>query len=383
MRPEMHFGHILSGTLHFIFVFWLLMGDVFSSNFEPPDYVVVEITGASEQEFQATRDLAKSPAVVAQTEVAKPIPSSDDKLETKEPKIDKEIVEVTPEVPKVPELPKDKIVLPKEIQLVDPELSVEPVQPLLSQEDLLLSPLPETTETQSPVIADRVASVPVIPENEDLFIDNEIDSLSQVPSEEDKSDLDLEEKMQSTRGATTEIITEPKKKPSGAPKSSLRPKGRPQIEKTDNNETTESPSEEVLAAVNSLLNNLESNENSMDEPSETSLSGESSNSSSSDAVTAIQKQMADCWPVDVGNQNAYVTLTVQFSLDKDGRVQGAVKLVEAKGGNDRSVRSAFTYAKRGIFKCQKQLKGFNLQQFDYENWREIIMTFDPNNMRNL
>ena len=71
MRPEMHFGHIISGTLHFIFLLWLIMGDVFSA----PDYVIVEITGASEQEFQATRDLAKSPAVVAQTEVTKPIPN--------------------------------------------------------------------------------------------------------------------------------------------------------------------------------------------------------------------------------------------------------------------------------------------------------------------
>jgi len=383
MRPEMHFGHIISGTLHFIFLLWLIMGDVFSSNFEAPDYVIVEITGASEQEFQATRDLAKSPVVVAQTEVTKPIPSSDDKLETKEAKIDKKVVEVTPEVPKVPELPKDKIALPKEIQLVDPELPVEPAQPILSQEDPLVSPLPETTENQSPVIADRVASVPVLPENEDLFIEGVIESLNQVPSDEDKTELELEEKMQSTRGATTEIITEPKKKPSGAPKSSLRPKGRPKIQKTANNETTKPPNEEVLAAVDSLLNNLENDENSMVELSEASLSGESSNSSSSDAVTAIQKQMADCWPVDVGNQNAYVTLTVRFSLDKDGRVQGAVQLVEAKGGNDRSVRSAFTYAKRGIFKCQRQLKGFNLQQFDYEKWREIIMTFNPNNMRNL
>jgi hypothetical protein len=93
--------------------------------------------------------------------------------------------------------------------------------------------------------------------------------------------------------------------------------------------------------------------------------------------------MADCWPVDVGNQNDYVILTVSFLLDKNGMVEGNIKLLEAKGGNDNSVRSAFTYAKRGIFKCQRQLKGFNLQQFDYGNWREIIMTFNPNNMRNL
>ena len=98
----MHFGHIISGTLHFVFLLWLVIGDVFSSNFEPPDYVVVEITSATEEEWQATRNLAKSPVVVAQTEVTKPIPSSDDKLETKEPKIDKEIVEVTPKVPKPP-----------------------------------------------------------------------------------------------------------------------------------------------------------------------------------------------------------------------------------------------------------------------------------------
>ena len=50
----MHFGHIISGTLHFIFLLWLVMGDVFSSNFEPPDYDYIEITGATEEEWKAT-----------------------------------------------------------------------------------------------------------------------------------------------------------------------------------------------------------------------------------------------------------------------------------------------------------------------------------------
>ena len=76
----MHFGHIISGTLHFIFLLWLVMGDVFSSNFEPPDYDYIEITGATEEEWKASRDLAKSTVVVAQTEVTKPTPSFDDKL---------------------------------------------------------------------------------------------------------------------------------------------------------------------------------------------------------------------------------------------------------------------------------------------------------------
>ena len=381
MRPEMHFGHILSGTLHFIFVFWLLMGDVFSSNFEPPDYVVVEITGASEQEFQATRDLAKSPAVVAQTEVAKPIPSSDDKLETKEPKIDKEIVEVTPEVPKVPELPKAKIALPKEIQLVDPELSTEPEQPVLSEDNPSISPLPETTDAQSPVIADRVASVPVIPQNEDAFNDDLFDSQSQADAEQEKLDLKLEQEKKSKLGATTEIITELKKKPSGAPKRSLRPKGRPQIQIAS--EEKESRSEDVVDAVSSALSSIANEQESLESTDVVSNISQNGIANTASIGSALLKQIEPCWNVDVGNQNAYVKVTVAFSLDKNGKIErNEIRLVASEGGNGSAARSAFTNAKKTIFKCQKKWDGFNLQDFDYEQWQQIVLTFNPDQMRN-
>ena len=87
------------------------------------------------------------------------------------------------------------------------------------------------------------------------FNDDVIESLSQVPTDEEKPDLELEEKMRSTRGATTEIITEPKKKPSGAPKSSLRPKGRPQIQ--PDSEIKDTDSVDLANAVSSALSGIE------------------------------------------------------------------------------------------------------------------------------
>tara|TARA_B100000989_G_scaffold297418_1_gene283138 strand:+ start:245 stop:1393 length:1149 start_codon:yes stop_codon:yes gene_type:complete len=381
MRPEMHFGHIISGTLHFIFLLWLVMGDVFSSNFEPPDYDYIEITGATEEEWKASRDLAKSTVVVAQTEVTEPTPSFDDKLEPKEPKIDKKVVEVKPEVPKIPELPKNKIEMPKEIQLVDPELSEEPEQPVLNQETQLVSPLPETSDTPSPLIADRVASSPIMPKNEDAFNDDVIDSLSQVPADQENSDFEIEEQNQSTRGATTEIITEPKKKPSGAPKKSLRPKGRPQIQ--TENETKDTPSEDLVDAVSSALSNIENepeNSESLDTVSNTSLNSAATTES---IGNALLKQIEPCWNVDVGNQNAYVKVTVAFSLDKNGKIErNEIKLVASEGGEGSAARSAFTNAKKTIFKCQKKWDGFNLQDFEYEQWQQIVLTFNPDQMRN-
>ena len=382
MRPEMHFGHIISGIAHFGFLLWLFLGNIFDPRLpqpRPPDEF--EIGGASEQEFQATRDIVELPVVSAQTAVDIPSPSPDDKLEPKEPKIDKKVAEVTPEIPKVPELPQDKIDLPKKIQIVEPELSSEPEQPVLSQDNPSISPLPETTDAQSPVIADRVASVPVIPQNEDAFNDDLFDSQSQADAEQEKLDLKLEQEKKSKLGATTEIITEPKKKPSGAPKRSLRPKGRPQIQITS--EEKEPRSEDVVDAVSSALSSIANEQESLESTDVVSNISQNGIANTASIGSALLKQIEPCWNVDVGNQNAYVKVTVAFSLDKNGKIErNEIRLVASEGGNGSAARSAFTNAKKTIFKCQKKWDGFNLQDFDYEQWQQIVLTFNPDQMRN-
>ena len=377
----MHFGHIISGIAHFGFLLWLFLGNIFDPRLPPPRPPdEFEIGGASEQEFQATREIVELPVVSAQTAVVIPSPSPDDKLEPKEPKIDKKVTEATPEVPKVPELPQDKIDLPKKIQIVEPELSSEPEQPVLSQDNPSISPLPETSDAQSPVIADRVASVPVIPQNEDAFTDDLFDSQSQADVGQENLDLQLEQEKKSKLAATTEIITEPKKKPSGAPKRSLRPKGRPQIQTAS--EEKESRSEDVVDAVSSALSSIANEQESLESADVSNIS-QNATANTASIGSALLKQIEPCWNVDVGNQNAYVKVTVAFSLDKNGKIErNEIKLVASEGGNGSAARSAFTNAKKTIFKCQKKWDGFNLQDFDYEQWQQIVLTFNPDQMRN-
>jgi len=378
----MHFGHIISGIAHFGFLLWLFLGNIFDPRLPPPRPPdEFEIGGASEQEFQATREIVELPVVSAQTAVVIPSPSPDDKLEPKEPKIDKKVTEATPEVPKVPELPQDKIDLPKKIQIVEPELSSEPEQPVLSQDNPSISPLPETSDAQSPVIADRVASAPVIPQNEDAFTDDLFDSQSQADVGQENLDLQLEQEKKSKLAATTEIITEPKKKPSGAPKRSLRPKGRPQIQTAS--EEKESRSEDVVDAVSSALSSIANEQESLESADVVSNISQNATANTASIGSALLKQIEPCWNVDVGNQNAYVKVTVAFSLDKNGKIErNEIKLVASEGGNGSAARSAFTNAKKTIFKCQKKWDGFNLQDFDYEQWQQIVLTFNPDQMRN-
>ena len=375
----MHVGHYISGAAHLFFLLWLVLGDVFTS--KPDEISITTISIISTQQFEKEFVTDTIPQVSDEIEVLNQLEPD---LAVSNPtlsEIDEQVPAISPKIPDIPKLQQDNIELPEQIQSVIPELSNEPDQPGLNQDDPSPAPLPETSETQSPVIADRVASVPVIPQNEDAFNDDAIDSLSQVPSDQENLDFKIEEQNQSTLGASTEIITEPKKKPSGAPKKSLRPKGRPQIQ--TGNETKDTPSEDLVDAVSSALSNIENeqeNSESLDTVFNTSLNSAATIES---IGNALLKQIEPCWNVDVGNQNAYVKVTVAFSLDKNGKIErNEIKLVASEGGEGSAARSAFTNAKKTIFKCQKKWDGFNLQDFDYEQWQQIVLTFNPDQMRN-
>ena len=375
----MHVGHYISGAAHLSFLLWLVLGDVFTS--KPDEISITTISIISTQQFEKEFVTDTIPQVSDEIEVLNQLEPDLAASNPTVSEIDEQVPAISPKIPDIPKLQQDNIELPEQIQSVIPELSNEPDQPGLNQDDPSPAPLPETTETQSPVIADRVASVPVIPQNEDAFNDDAIDSLSQVPSDQENLDFRIEEQNQSTLGASTEIITEPKKKPSGAPKKSLRPKGRPQIQ--TGNETKDTPSEDLVDAVSSALSNIEEeqeNSESLDTVFNTSLNSAATIES---IGNALLKQIEPCWNVDVGNQNAYVKVTVAFSLDKNGKIErNEIKLVASEGGEGSAARSAFTNAKKTIFKCQKKWDGFNLQDFDYEQWQQIVLTFNPDQMRN-
>ena len=375
----MHVGHYISGAAHLSFLLWLVMGDVFTS--KPEEISITSVSIISEEQFANQLAKDSNPQVSDEIDILNQIQPDELTNNPTISKIDSEVPAVSPKVPNTPKLEQDKLEIPDQMQSVSPELSNEPDQPVLNNDDPSLEPSLEASETPSPVIADRVASVPVMPENEDAFNDDVIESLSQVPTDEEKPDLELEEKMQSTRGATTEIITEPKKKPSGAPKSSLRPKGRPQIQ--PDNEIKDTDSADLADAVSSALSGIENELENLESPDVVSSESPDIETINASVGNALLQQIEPCWNVDVGNQNAYVKVTVRFSLDKNGKIErNEIKLISSEGGEGSAVRSAFTNAKKTIFKCQKKWDGFNLQDFDYAQWQQIVLTFNPDQMRN-
>ena len=375
----MHVGHYISGAAHLSFLLWLVMGDVFTS--KPEEISITSVSIISEEQFANQLAKDSNPQVSDEIDILNQIQPDELTNNPTISKIDSEVPAVSPKVPNTPKLEQDKLEIPEQMQSVSPELSNEPDQPVLNKDDPSVESNLEASETPSPVIADRVASVPVMPENEDAFNDDVIESLSQVPTDEEKPDLELEEKMQSTRGATTEIITEPKKKPSGAPKSSLRPKGRPQIQ--PDNEIRDTDSVDLANAVSSALSDIENELENLESPDVVSGELPGIETINASVGNALLKQIEPCWNVDVGNQNAYVKVTVRFSLDKNGKIErNEIKLISSEGGEGSAVRSAFTNAKKTIFKCQKKWDGFNLQDFDYEQWQQIVLTFNPDQMRN-
>jgi hypothetical protein len=88
----------------------------------------------------------------------------------------------------------------------------------------------------------------------------------------------------------------------------------------------------------------------------------------------------NCWNVDPGSVAARVEMTVAFSLDQNGRVDGDVRQVSAVGGDAGAVRTAFEAARRAILRCQTQ-SGYDLPADKYGQWKDVEITFDPSGMR--
>jgi len=86
-----------------------------------------------------------------------------------------------------------------------------------------------------------------------------------------------------------------------------------------------------------------------------------------------------CWNVDPGSVAARVTVEVAFNLDRDGAVQGNNVRLLSSQGDASAVDTAFNAARRAILRCQSG--GYQLPADKYDQWQEVVITFDPSGMR--
>ncbi|MDV4145756.1 energy transducer TonB [Shimia sp. FJ5] len=358
----MHIGHYISGAAHVGLIGWALLGSVFQSTPEP--FEVAGVAVITEAEFAAL----SAPDQVPQPETDVEVPVAPE-LSEAEPFRGAEPDEApdqnrpesaeAAETEDAPDL--SAVEVPAPAELIDEVPDMTPP----SEDIAALQPQEAEPETVQP--APRVAPEPVAPPEPDVKID---DTVREAVTPEESPDAAPQEPEEATapEAASTEIVTEAKEL---APKSSVRPQLRPR--RAAEAESAPEPKDDTDDAIAAALA-----EAGTQEQAETPAapSGPPLTRGEKDA---LRISVQNCWVVDVGSQAANVTVTVAMNMTREGKVDGAISLLRAEGGDDQATKVAFEAARRAILRCQKG--GYKLPIDKYEHWREIEITFNPEKMR--
>lgn len=117
---------------------------------------------------------------------------------------------------------------------------------------------------------------------------------------------------------------------------------------------------------------------SLKEAIEAELSGTDAPPMTGSERDAFRLAVNSCWNVDAGADAARVTVEVGFSLDREGKVTGDVRLLSSDG-DQSATAEAFEAAKRAVLRCQ--MGGYQLPAEKYDQWQEAVITFDPSGIR--
>jgi hypothetical protein len=241
--------------------------------------------------------------------------------------------------------------------------------------------VPEAETRQQPRQAPRVAPEPVAPPDPELRID-EADRPQTAP-DETAEPVEPEDDPAAREEATTEIVTEAEK-PAAAPARSLRPRARPQ------RTAREAPEPEASAPPEDADPSPEVDDTAVDDAVAAALGDAGGREETAEApagppltageTDALRAAVRECWNVGgLGSEALATTVTVAFSLSRDGKLTATPTLVSASGGDQGAARVAFRAARSAIINCGR--RGFDLPAGKYERWRDIEMTFNPENMR--
>ncbi len=359
----MNTGQIISGSAHLGLMAVAVFGGAFKA--DPLPFEVTEVTAISAEEYAALFKSDPSPDAVANIDTPKP-----------------------PEAGQAPDLSsitdaQPELSQPEQTQATDPDQTPEVVDPAppeaeVSDEAPVLQPpsediavlVPEIAEESRPQAALRVAPETVAQPDPDVQID-EIDQ--QATTSDDATDVTLDNQEETAREAASDrIVTEAEK---AAPATSLRPKARPAARPEPTETQTAEPAQPEDTSVNDAV---AAALGGIDDSSEAAPSGPPLTTGEKDALrVAVQR----CWNVGSLSTDALsTTVVVGFSMSEDGRPNVAsINMLGSSGGSGAAARQAFETARRAIIRCGAS--GFPLPIEKYDQWRDIEITFNPENMR--
>lgn len=366
-------GTFLSAAGHTGLILWLIVGWGFDA--EPLQIETMDVTVISGEEFEQLT--ARSTPEPGTAEPQAPVPP---------------VIDETPPPPPAEEQPTEQAPPPEPVeQPVEETPPPPPPPPLVTEADDQPPPAPaepvtppptpdvEVADAETPPQAPTVASTLNQPPPPDATIDDVVRE-EVVPDDSAEAEVVQEEQdATAPEETTTAIVIEDL-----APSTSVRPVTRP-------SRPAPQPEPEVAAAepepdpapqddttVDDLLADL------VTDTGETDAVADAPAANPGPPMTGAERDsfriaVNRCWNVDPGSVAARVTVEVGFSLNRDGTVIGNEVRLISSDGDQSATNTAFEAARRAILRCQSG--GYELPDDKYEQWKDVVITFDPSGMR--
>lgn len=363
-------GMYISAVGHLGLIGWLLLGWGMQS--QPLPMQIMDVSVMSGEEFEqmmAARtpvpgDAPPTAPVQPQIDLAPPPPAVETPPEPAPPPkpVETPMSEALP--PPAPEMP------PADVTDAAPAAPAPPEMPVPAPD------LPPSDDpTQAP--ANRIASTPVAPPPPDAQI-SDIAREAVVPDETATAEVAVPEQQATAPEQTATEIVIADERPRGAVERSLRPIARPArpappaaaAAPQTATEPAPAPVPDTSDAVADALAAAVAASAAPAVQAGPPMTGTERDS--------FRIAVNSCWNVDPGSVAARVIIEVGFTLNRDGTLDGEPRLLSSDG--DQSATStAFEAARRAILRCQRG--GYQLPAEKYEQWREVVITFDPSGMR--
>ncbi len=387
----MSVGTYISGFGHVGLVVWLIAG--WGMRSEPFPLVVSDVTLVSGADFAAMSQSARpelpasppevpdQPAVVEETPPAPVAPSEETPPE------------VAPPPPQVEPPAAESAPVAPDMSLPDTDVTDTP--PVVPDTPQIIAPPPSaelgTSPRPIPRPAQRVAPEAVAPPPPDTAVAPDVAQTATQPEEAPVVEEQPEvERSTSPEEAATEIVTEAET-PQGAPEISSRPQARPN-RPTPPAAAPETPAPSVAEAPAASAPTAEVDpvaaaiaEAAANAPAPTSApsSGLSGGQLSEGDKSGFLRQIGQCWntgTLSTGAQNTVIVMA--FDMTPDGMpVSSSVRLESYSGGTVGDADAAFQTARRALINCARD-RPYDLPRAQYEQWQRVLLTVDPEAMRN-
>lgn len=371
-------GGYLSAAAHAGIVSWLIWYGDF--NGKPLELPATEVSIVTSEQFDILANANQPEVEDLAEQIAPPLEESAPSFSATQdaaPEVQTSEAQAELERDPLPERIPEAIARPEEVVIIPPtELQAPQVIP-----DETLPSVASLRPTPRP--APRVAPTAVAPPPPDLDIGDI--QRDEVGPEESPDPQPEEQPAQAPEEAATEIVTEAET-PNSAPTRSLRPQARPSRPAETavaTNEATSDPTSESDPVADALAEALAAalEGNSAGSSDATTPSPAEERQLAIAAVQGMQLAISECWRLGAMSTEVLSTVVkVGMELTPDGRpIESSFYLATQSGGTPESGQLAYQNARRAIIECGA--RGYELPKAQYDLWRYVEMTFNPELMR--